>query len=69
MVMADAGGAQVAREGQLTVDSMANALEKLLTNPDRLVRMAAGARSIAKPDAAERLADLVERVAAQGRIG
>ena len=68
-VMADAGGAQVARENQLTVDTMANALEKLLTNPERLVRMAAGARSIAKPDAAERLADLVERTAAQGRIG
>lgn len=67
-VMADAGGAQVAREAQLTVDTMANALAKLLSNPDRLVRMAAGARSMAKPDAAERLADLVERTAAQGRI-
>ena len=41
------------------------ALQKLLTNPDRLARMAAGARSIAKPDAAERLADLVERTAVQ----
>ncbi|MDP2010168.1 MAG: undecaprenyldiphospho-muramoylpentapeptide beta-N-acetylglucosaminyltransferase [Phenylobacterium sp.] len=63
-VMVDAHGAQMAREHQLTVDSMANALEKLLTNPDRLARMAAGARSIAKPDAAERLADLVEKTAA-----
>jgi UDP-N-acetylglucosamine--N-acetylmuramyl-(pentapeptide) pyrophosphoryl-undecaprenol N-acetylglucosamine transferase len=67
-VMADAGGAQVAREDQLTVDVMANALFKLLSNPDRLARMAAGARSIARPDAAERLADLVERTAAQGRL-
>jgi UDP-N-acetylglucosamine--N-acetylmuramyl-(pentapeptide) pyrophosphoryl-undecaprenol N-acetylglucosamine transferase len=67
-VMADAGGAQVAREDQLTVDSMSNALFKLLGNPDRLARMAAGARSIARPDAAERLADLVERTAAQGRL-
>ena len=64
-VMSDAGGAQVARESQLTVDSLAKALEKLLTNPDRLARMAAGARSIAKPDAAERLADLVEQTAAR----
>jgi UDP-N-acetylglucosamine--N-acetylmuramyl-(pentapeptide) pyrophosphoryl-undecaprenol N-acetylglucosamine transferase len=62
-VMADAGGAEVARESQLTVDSMAKALTTLLSNPDRLSRMAAGARSIAKPDAAERLADLVERTA------
>jgi UDP-N-acetylglucosamine--N-acetylmuramyl-(pentapeptide) pyrophosphoryl-undecaprenol N-acetylglucosamine transferase len=45
---------------------MANALETLLSNPERLARMAAGARSIAKPDAAERLADLVESVAAAG---
>lgn len=64
-VMAEAGGAEVARESQLTVDTMASALQKLLTNPDRLARMAAGARSIAKPDAAERLADLVERTAVQ----
>jgi UDP-N-acetylglucosamine--N-acetylmuramyl-(pentapeptide) pyrophosphoryl-undecaprenol N-acetylglucosamine transferase len=63
--MADAGGAEVARENQLTVDTMSNALLKLLTNPERLARMAAGARSIAKPDAAERLADLVERTAVQ----
>ena len=67
-VMADAGGAQVAREDQLSVDTMANALAKLLTNPERLARMSAGARRIAMPDAAERLADLVEATAAQGRI-
>jgi UDP-N-acetylglucosamine--N-acetylmuramyl-(pentapeptide) pyrophosphoryl-undecaprenol N-acetylglucosamine transferase len=64
-VLAEAGGAEVARESQLTVDAMAGALQTLLTNPDRLARMAAGSRSIAKPDAAERLADLVERTAAQ----
>lgn len=62
-VMAEAGGAEVARESQLTVDTMAGALQTLLTRPDRLARMAAGARSMAKPDAAERLADLVERTA------
>ncbi|MEI6438844.1 MAG: glycosyltransferase, partial [Alphaproteobacteria bacterium] len=67
-VMADAGGAQVAREDQLSVDTMANALAKLLTNPERLARMSVGARRIAMPDAAERLADLVEATAAQGRI-
>ncbi len=62
-VMADAGGAEVAREASLTVDSMAGALNALLSNPDRLVRMSAAARSIAKPDAAQRLADLVEKTA------
>ncbi len=64
-VMVAAGGAEIARENQLTVASLSAALNTLLTNPDRLVRMAAGARSIAKPDAAERLADLVEKTAAR----
>lgn len=64
-VLAEAGGAEVARESQLSVEAMSGALQKLLTNPDRLARMAAASRSIAKPDAAERLADLVERTAGQ----
>jgi UDP-N-acetylglucosamine--N-acetylmuramyl-(pentapeptide) pyrophosphoryl-undecaprenol N-acetylglucosamine transferase len=43
---------------------MSKALNTLLNNPERLARMAAGSRSVAKPDAAERLADLVEKTAA-----
>jgi UDP-N-acetylglucosamine--N-acetylmuramyl-(pentapeptide) pyrophosphoryl-undecaprenol N-acetylglucosamine transferase len=42
---------------------MAGALNALLKDPERLGRMAAGARSVAKPNAAEELADLVERTA------
>ena len=61
--LADVGGAEVARESQLTVASLSRALEKLLTNPARLARMAAAARSVAIPDAAERLADVVEQTA------
>jgi len=45
------------------VDSLAGALETLLTNPARLARMAAASRSVAIPDAAERLADVVEQTA------
>ncbi len=62
-LLADAGGAEIARESQLTVASLSNALEKLLGNPARLARMAAAARSVAIPDAAERLADVVEQTA------
>jgi len=62
-LLADAGGAEVAREHQLTVDSLAGALEKLLGNPGRLARMATASRSVAIPDAAERLADVVEKTA------
>jgi UDP-N-acetylglucosamine--N-acetylmuramyl-(pentapeptide) pyrophosphoryl-undecaprenol N-acetylglucosamine transferase len=62
-LLADAGGAEIARESQLTVESLSNALEKLLHNPARLARMAAASRSVAIPDAAERLADVVEQTA------
>ena len=65
-LLAEAGGAEVAREHQLSVESLASALEKLLSNPPRLQRMAAAARSVAIADAAERLADVVEQTAKQG---
>jgi UDP-N-acetylglucosamine--N-acetylmuramyl-(pentapeptide) pyrophosphoryl-undecaprenol N-acetylglucosamine transferase len=63
-LLAEAGGAEIARESQLSVESMAKALTTLLNNPARLARMAAAARSVAIPDAAERLADVVEKTAA-----
>lgn len=62
-ILAEAGGAEVAREGGLTQAIMTSALETLLSNPARLARMAAAARKLARPDAAERLADLVEATA------
>jgi UDP-N-acetylglucosamine--N-acetylmuramyl-(pentapeptide) pyrophosphoryl-undecaprenol N-acetylglucosamine transferase len=62
-LLADAGGAEIARESQLTVETLSSALEKLLTNPARLARMAAASRAVAIPDAAERLADVVEETA------
>ena len=57
--------AEVARESQLTVESLATALTTLLNNPARLARMAAASRAAAIPDAAERLADVVEETAAK----
>jgi UDP-N-acetylglucosamine--N-acetylmuramyl-(pentapeptide) pyrophosphoryl-undecaprenol N-acetylglucosamine transferase len=62
-MLAEVGGAEVAREAGLTRAMMTQALATLLSNPARLARMAAGARRLARPDAAERLADLVERTA------
>ena len=64
-VLEAVGAAQVARENTLTQPMMTAALETLLTNPKRLGKMARAARSVARPDAAERLADLVERTALQ----
>jgi UDP-N-acetylglucosamine--N-acetylmuramyl-(pentapeptide) pyrophosphoryl-undecaprenol N-acetylglucosamine transferase len=62
-LLEDAGGAAVALEDELTVDSLAGALKHMLKDPALLARMAEGARSVAKPDAAARLADLVELTA------
>jgi UDP-N-acetylglucosamine--N-acetylmuramyl-(pentapeptide) pyrophosphoryl-undecaprenol N-acetylglucosamine transferase len=62
-LLADAGGAEVAAEDVLTLEVFTKALATLLGDPARLERMAAAARSVAVPDAAERLADLVEKTA------
>jgi len=59
-LLVDAGGAAMLREDDLTVDSLSILLQTLLTDPERLARMAVAARSVARPDAAEKLADLVE---------
>lgn len=62
-LLAEAGGAVVLREDELTAESLAETLQTLLGDPERLAAMAAAARSVARPDAAERLADLVEATA------
>ncbi len=62
-ILADAGAAEVAREETLTRPALTAALESLLSDPERLARMAAAARGLSRPDAADRLADLVERTA------
>jgi UDP-N-acetylglucosamine--N-acetylmuramyl-(pentapeptide) pyrophosphoryl-undecaprenol N-acetylglucosamine transferase len=62
-VLEIAGAAQVARENTVTQPMMTAALETLLTNPKRLAKMAAAARRVARPNASERLADLVETTA------
>ena len=62
-MLAEGGGAEVAPEAGLTQPAMTTALCTLLGNPGRLARMAAAARKLARPDAAERLADLVEKTA------
>ena len=63
-LLADVGAAVVLREGTLTKAAMTTALLDLLTDPARLTAMSAAARAVAAPDAAERLADVVERTAA-----
>lgn len=62
-VLADAGGAFVIQESELTAEGLARTLGAVLQDPRRLARMAAAARSVAVSDAADRLANLVEATA------
>jgi UDP-N-acetylglucosamine--N-acetylmuramyl-(pentapeptide) pyrophosphoryl-undecaprenol N-acetylglucosamine transferase len=61
--LAAAGGALLVRQPEFTAERVAEELERLLADPGRLAAMAAAARNVGRPDAAERLADEVMRVA------
>ena len=60
-----AGGAAMILEDEASVETLTASLAAVLSDPDRLAAMSAGARSVALPDAAARLADLVEATAGQ----
>jgi UDP-N-acetylglucosamine--N-acetylmuramyl-(pentapeptide) pyrophosphoryl-undecaprenol N-acetylglucosamine transferase len=61
--LAAAGGAVVAEQKTLVGDALARHLSSLLGDPARLARMAASAAALTHREAAQRLADLVERIA------
>jgi UDP-N-acetylglucosamine--N-acetylmuramyl-(pentapeptide) pyrophosphoryl-undecaprenol N-acetylglucosamine transferase len=58
--LAEAGGAWVMPQSGFTPEALTQRLTALLAAPAALVEAAVGARSHARPDAASRLADLVE---------
>jgi UDP-N-acetylglucosamine--N-acetylmuramyl-(pentapeptide) pyrophosphoryl-undecaprenol N-acetylglucosamine transferase len=62
-LLADAGAAEVLNEREVTVETLSATLAAVIADGDGLARKAAAAKSVAKPDASERLADLVEKVA------
>lgn len=62
-VLASAGGAVVIAQNDLTADRLAADLTALVTSPDRLAALAKGAKAAGRPDAVERLADLVQAIA------
>jgi UDP-N-acetylglucosamine--N-acetylmuramyl-(pentapeptide) pyrophosphoryl-undecaprenol N-acetylglucosamine transferase len=61
--LSEADAAKVIAEDDLTVESLTAALTAILSDPAGLAAMSAAARSVAIPDAAQRLADLVEQAA------
>ncbi|HZP19951.1 MAG TPA: undecaprenyldiphospho-muramoylpentapeptide beta-N-acetylglucosaminyltransferase [Bauldia sp.] len=62
-VLAGAGGGWMIEQKDMTPQRLAGELADLASHPERLSAAAASARRIGRPDAVERLADLVERVA------
>jgi UDP-N-acetylglucosamine--N-acetylmuramyl-(pentapeptide) pyrophosphoryl-undecaprenol N-acetylglucosamine transferase len=62
-VLEKAGGAIRLRQDEFSPDRLAAEISELASAPQKLVAMAAAARSQGAPDAAERLAELVMRVA------
>jgi UDP-N-acetylglucosamine--N-acetylmuramyl-(pentapeptide) pyrophosphoryl-undecaprenol N-acetylglucosamine transferase len=62
-LLTDVAAAEVILEDDVTVDALAAAVAAVLADPVRLPAMSAAARSVAIPDAARRLADLVEATA------
>ena len=61
--LAEAGAAIVIPENRLTSADLAQHIATVLQHPDTAARMAAGARRAGRPDAAERLAAAVDRLA------
>ncbi|MDA0338954.1 MAG: undecaprenyldiphospho-muramoylpentapeptide beta-N-acetylglucosaminyltransferase [Proteobacteria bacterium] len=59
----DAGGAWMVSQDEFTPEALAARITELMNAPELLVRAAVAARSQARPDAAERLADLMEGLA------
>ena len=64
--MADAGAAVILPDSELTAERLRGEVEELLGDPQRLEQMSASSRSLARPDAAARIADEVMAAIGQG---
>jgi UDP-N-acetylglucosamine--N-acetylmuramyl-(pentapeptide) pyrophosphoryl-undecaprenol N-acetylglucosamine transferase len=62
-VLEQAGAAVMLLQRDITPDTLLNGLQQLLLDPERRARMALRARSLARPGALERIAEIVLRLA------
>lgn len=60
--LVEAGAAVLLPDAECTPDRMSALIAEILADPDRLAVMGANARSVARPDAARRIADVVAEV-------
>jgi UDP-N-acetylglucosamine--N-acetylmuramyl-(pentapeptide) pyrophosphoryl-undecaprenol N-acetylglucosamine transferase len=61
--LANAGAAVVIPEDRFTPETLAHEIETILTDSDKAAHMSAAALACGKPEAAQELADLVEKLA------
>lgn len=66
--LAAAGGAELHPQSSLSTDRLAQLIGGLMDDPQKLARMAAGAKAAGKPDSAQLLADLTEAIASGTRV-
>lgn len=64
--MEEAGAARVIVQSELTPQRWVEEVRSLMANPETVAKMGAAARRLARPDAAARIADLVERLVGRG---
>jgi UDP-N-acetylglucosamine--N-acetylmuramyl-(pentapeptide) pyrophosphoryl-undecaprenol N-acetylglucosamine transferase len=67
-IFADAGAAVLVPESELTNERLLSELTGLLGNPERLRKMGAQARTLAHPNALQRIAEMAVQLAAQKRF-
>ena len=63
--LVDAGAAIMIPESQLTPEALAENIHTILSNPEAASHMTQAALSVSRPDAAERLVDIVETLASK----
>jgi UDP-N-acetylglucosamine--N-acetylmuramyl-(pentapeptide) pyrophosphoryl-undecaprenol N-acetylglucosamine transferase len=61
-VLANAGAAWLIRQRDLTAEKLSALLVEIFAKPEDLAKRAEAAASLGKPDAAQRLADLVDEI-------
>jgi UDP-N-acetylglucosamine--N-acetylmuramyl-(pentapeptide) pyrophosphoryl-undecaprenol N-acetylglucosamine transferase len=61
-VVERAGGAIVLTEAELSAERLAAAINEVLSDPQRALRMGAAAQTLATPDATKSIVDLIEKI-------
>lgn len=64
--LVEAGASVLVPETMLTPDALAEQITNVLSNPDAAVKMAHAALSLGRPDATEKLVEMVETLSGQG---